>query len=218
MQSVRHLIRAANPVPEERNSGLSNRAEGELMALIATTPESLAGQRRPLQRKPGVQRRLAFAAAAAVVAVAATGAFLITEDGAEPPNTAAEPFYRDAQALEGSADIIVRATIGATRPEDRDGISEVVATAEVSASAKGEVTVGKTLEFAYMKPGSGPEAPTGLKVGGEYVLLLETRPGAPAFVVSSIQGYYTVTNDKLVPNKNNPVALSTGIKKKLGLG
>jgi hypothetical protein len=92
-----------------------------------------------------------------------------------------------------------------------------VATAAVSAVAKGDADVDDEIEFAYTPPGSGPEAPRGLRAGGEYVLLLEPSTDSPAFLVSSIQGYYVIVDNRAVPDRSNPVILSAGVRKKLGL-
>jgi hypothetical protein len=211
--SIRNLVRSVNPVREDRRVPLSERAESELAGLVGPAARTAAPA-----RKVGPQRRLVLATGAfAVVALAAGTAFWAL-NSSPPPPSAAEPFYQDLPSLERSADIIVRATVTATRDETREGVPETVAEAAVVASAKGDVATGETFEFAYTTPGAAAEAPTGIKVGGEYVLLLVSRKNAPAFVVSSIQGYYPVAGNRAVPVEANPVELTGTVKSALKLG
>lgn len=77
--------------------------------------------------------------------------------------------------------------------------------------------VGDNIKFAFMTPRSNPDAVSDVKRGGEYIVLLESRVNEPPFLVNSYQGYYVVVDNRIVPNPTNPIDLSAGVKKRLGL-
>lgn len=227
MRSVKTLISAANPIPEQPSPGLSGRAEEELSALLATreTHPAWGSASRPQGKTRRMRLALASVVVAAVALAATSTVWVLKREARPTPSdtsayvpSAAEPFYRDTESLQGRADIIARATIRDTHAEKRQGILNTVATAEISAAGKGSLTRGAVVRFAYATPGTAAEAPTAFKVGGEYVLLLQERAaGEPASLVSSIQGYYTVVDGRPVPNESNPVALSADVMKELDL-
>ena len=209
---IEYLMDVANPVPNRPDAELSARARAELTTLTGVTES-------PVRAPTGVGRRrlvLGLTAGCAVVLAAGVGVAMFVQRP-QPPS-AAEPFYQTAVALEGRADVIVRATIERTREHDRDGTSETVATARVYRTGKGDVAVGQTVELTYTTPGSGPpETPDGLHKGAEYVLLLELVPNAPANMVSTVQGYYLVENGRAIPDRANTVNLSETVLRRLDL-
>jgi hypothetical protein len=213
MSHVDRLLRAANPVPEDRSTVLTARARAELDALVPGAAPAAPHRFRP--------RTLVLTGAAAlVVGAVVVGALVVAPaltGGPPSSGEADEPFYGTTAELEGRADAIVVATVVSTADNQDNGYPETVATVDVSAVATGDVTAGTTMPVAYTTPGSGPEAPEGLAVGGEYVLLLETMPGSPSVLVNSTQGYYTVVDGHAVPTDANPVALDPATLAALGL-
>ena len=223
MVDVRRLMTNANPVPERPDPDLSARARAELTALVGPEPPGAGkapatGPAAGPTTRPAIRtwRRLVPAIAVAVVVVAVGVVVALRTLGAGPPPTADEPFYESTQALETKADMIVRGRLESTREQTDNGFPETVATVAVLRVAKGDnVTAGQRIEVAYTTPGSGPETPTGLVPGGEYVLLLVRSAGAPANLVNTTQGYYPVSGDRATPAPGNPVPLSDGVKKAL---
>jgi hypothetical protein len=209
MVDVKRLMTSANPVPERPDQDLSARARAELTALVG--PEASAAGRAARKRW-----RLVPAIAVAVVVIAVGVVVALRTLGASPPPTADEPFYETTQALEAKADMIVRGRLDSTREQTDNGFPETVATVTVVRVAKGDnLTAGQRIEVAYTTPGSGPETPTGLAPGGEYVLLLVGATGAPANLVNTTQGYYPVSGGRATPAPGNQVPLSDGVKKAL---
>ena len=211
---VKPLIKNANPVPGPAHEGLSERAAEELAALVGpggATPT--AAPRRP-------SRRGFVMAAVACGAAVAIGVFSLRSDPAGPPDAGPgvmvdEPSYGSTARLEGAADLIVRARLGAGHEETVDDVPTTVATAKVLATAKGE-PAGDAIAVAYTTPGSGPET-AGLGAGKEYVLLLERGDGGRYFLVNTTQGWYAVEGGAAVAGKDNDVALSPGVRKALRL-
>jgi hypothetical protein len=206
MVDVRRLMTSANPVPDRPDTDLSARARAELAALV--------GSATPAARN---RRRLVPVVAVAVVVVVAVGVVvaLRTLGGSAPP-TADEPFYDSTQALEASADMIIRGRLESTREQTDNGFPETVAAVTVERVAKGNgLSAGQHIEIAYTTPGSGPETPAGLAPGGEYVLLLVRSTDAPASLVNTTQGYYAVSGGRATPAKGNSVPLSAGVRKAL---
>lgn len=216
MRTVEHLMRRANPVPNDTPADME-RAERELAALLASGAAPPAG--RPAARAPRRPRRALLVAAAATVAVAAAGVVGVAVlDRLDPsPPSSDEPFYNTTAKLETQAEVIVRARLESAREQTADGITETVARARIQAVAKGGLAAGETLEVAYTPVGSGPEAPVGLRQGGEYVLLLERRDATLWNLVNSTQGYYVVTDDRAVASDANSVRLSSRVRQDLGL-
>jgi hypothetical protein len=209
MNDVKRLMTGANPVPERPDRDLSARARAELTALVGPEPPTTG-------RATRTRRRLVPAIAVAVVVVAVGVVVALRTLGASPPPTTDEPFYESTQALEAKADLIVRGRLESTREQTDSGFPETVATVTVVRVAKGDnVAAGQRIEVAYTTPGSGPETPTGLAPGGEYVLLLVRATGAPANLVNTTQGYYPVSDGRAIPAPGNPVPLSDGVKQAL---
>ena len=213
MSHVEQLLRAANPVPEDRTTALSARARAELDALVPGAPTAARRRNRP--------RALVLTGAAAlVVGAVVVGALVVAPaltGGPPSSGTADEPFYGTTAELEGRAELIVRGTVTSAIDDQDAGYPRTVATVDVTAVAKGDVAAGSSMQVAYTTPGSGPESPEGLAVGGEYVLLLETIPGEPAVLVNTTQGYFTVTDGRAVPTDQNTVALEPATLAALGL-
>ncbi len=211
---VSRLLRAANPVPDGGADVLSPRAESELADLVGARSDSPA----PAAPRRPTRRRLVVAVGCLAVLTAGAGVAVVAlqpPDGG--PATTREPYFYETATLEGRAEFIVRVQLGRTRNETRAGSPETVAQATVTAVAKGPVKRGDVIEIAYRTPGAVAGAPTGLAPGGEYVLLLDERPGLPPSLVSSIQGYYTVTGSDAIADRSNPVVLSAAVREKLRL-
>ncbi len=168
------------------------------------------------RRRPGWV--VSVAAGVVLIAAAAAGAVLLR--GAPAPSPAGnEPIYADTGSLEGRAGHIVRATVRATRAQDRDGTPETVATVEVSRAAKGDVPPDRLITVVYTTPGPDvAEAPAAFTVGQEYVFLLE-RPGAAgnAHLVNTTHGWYALRDGEAVPGEDNAVRLSRCVPAELGL-
>jgi len=210
MLPVRKLMRQTNPVPSPLPDDLSPRAQRELSDLVAS---------RTLDAAPGRRRVFGFvvpAVAIALLAIVVVGvfAFKLFES---PPPVADEMFFGDTASLQAEAGIIIRATIVSMREQDESGFPEIIATASIDEVAKGSVVKGDRIEFAYSKPGSGPETPSGLKSGGQFVLLLVGSDASPASLVNTTQGYYVVSGDKAVAGPDNPVDLGPDVKQLLRL-
>ncbi|MET9450884.1 hypothetical protein [Streptomyces cinerochromogenes] len=229
---VKSLITNANPVPDTADETLSARAADELSALVgphgATPP---AAVRRSSRR--GV---LTAAVACAVTAVLAGVTVLSlhgdpagpgghragSRSGSAGPDEAAgggaladEPSFGNTADLEGAADVIVRARLGAGHEETVDGVRTTVAPAQVLATAKGG-TPGDSVEVSYTTPGTGPET-AGLTAGKEYVLLLDKGEGGRFVLVNTTQGWYEVEGGAAVAAQGNRVALSPGVREALRL-
>jgi hypothetical protein len=209
MPSVKQLMQEANPVPNNRVES-QERAEARLAELLGSRPA-------PFERTPVRRRTLVWGLAAAAVAVAAVGVAgaIVLRDQAPPPPMSDQPFYGTTAELEDSAEAIVRGTIGATRTVTRDGITETVATVAVSKVAKGGPKPGSSIEIAYSS--TGPEQADGIRQGGEYVLLLQSRDATTWNLVNTTQGYYTVAGGRLTPTDDNTVALSAAVTSSLGV-
>lgn len=214
---VKPLIKNANPVPGPAHEGLSERAAEELAALVGPGGATPAAAPRRSSRRGFVMAAVACGAAVAIGGVTLVG---LRSDPAGPPDAGPgvmvdEPSYGSTARLEGAADLIVRARLGAGHEETVDDVRTTVATAKVLATAKGE-TAGAAIQVAYTTPGSGPET-AGLGVGKEYVLLLERGDGGRYFLVNTTQGWYAVEGGAAVAGKDNDVALSPGVRKALRL-
>ncbi|GEM_PF-3090365 len=230
MNDTGRLIRAANPVPEDRSTALSARGRAELAALVpdVATPTTTAaaatppgsGPRRPTPRRTGLLVGVA-ALAVGVVAVGAAVVVPMLGDGGTGAGggglAADEPFYGTTAELEAAADLVVRGSITGTEQDSSQGYEQTVASVDVAATAAGDVAPGSTLEVAYTTPGSGPESPVGLAVGGEYVLLLVAGDDGRAYLVNTTQGYFTVEDGTAVPTADNPVPLDPATLAALGL-
>ncbi|WP_020575905.1 hypothetical protein [Actinopolymorpha alba] len=215
MTTIKRLMRTSNPVPGPWTTELSERARNELKELVETTAQEQA------PRTVARRRRLVMvlAASSAVVVAVIIGWTAIRTGGggtAEPPMVD-EPVYENSRALEDRADLILRGTVVSTREQDSNGFPETIARVEVEKVAKGQVAAGRQIEVAYVTPGSGPETPTGMSVGGRYVLLLASYTDAPASLVNTFQGYYTISGGRAVPAPDNDVALSPAVKQTLGV-
>ncbi|MGI5212132.1 hypothetical protein [Plantactinospora sp. CA-290183] len=154
------------------------------------------------------------------VAVAGLLAAVLLGFGAldPPPSGTDEPYYDSTAELEGSADLIVRATILTTRDHHEQGYPQTTARIAVARVAKGDLAEGARTEVAYGRPGSGPDAPEDLAAGREYVLLLATYPDSPSVLVNSTQGYYPVSEGRATAaSADNPVPLSPETERALGL-
>ncbi|MEV7087677.1 hypothetical protein AB0O07_17540 [Streptomyces sp. NPDC093085] len=242
---VKTLIRNANPVPPPKPGALSPRAAAELAAL-AGQAESPAGGRsggqgdrgadRPrttvVAGRPSLRGFLLTAAACGVAVVVGGAALLLAPGGpADFADTGGgpgqividQPYYETTARLEGAARVIVRVELGPGRAENPDdpegtgGLPMTVAAARVVATGKGTVP-GRSIEVAYMTPGTGPETP-GLTAGREYVLLLKEDDDGRYGLVNTTQGWYGIdaTGRRAVPGKENGVALSPGVLKALRL-
>lgn len=218
MINVKSLVTRANPVPEA--DGLSARAREELAALTGTGPA--AGRPAPVRRRPRpLSRRGALVGAlACVAAVVVAGAAFFALDGPQGPGgggqVADEPYFATAAELEGATDLIVRARLGEGHEETVDGIRETVATARVTATAKGSAPAGGTVEVAYTTPGFAAET-ADLVEGHEYVMLLGATDGGRFTLVNTVQGAYRVEGGRPVPSDANEVALSPEVVTSLGL-
>jgi hypothetical protein len=229
MVDVRRLIRAADPLPPlPDDSELSGRATGHLAELLGSAPPADSGSGgagggahgRTAGRSRATDHRktrvLATTAGllALVGALTATGIWL----SLPKPPTANEPVYADTASLEGHADAIVRGVIESARDESWEGNLETAARVRLGRVAKGNAVPGDVVAVNYTSPASGAaEAPTGLRVGGEYVFLIEWSPGGRAYLVNSTQGYYAVRQGRAVATNDNPVPLSSGVRDALGL-
>jgi len=172
-----------------------------------------------MKTAPTQRRRGALAALAAIVILGlalAGGAWRLAGRDAPPTSTADEPYYASTQDLEAKAQAVIRATIRSATGDDRHGYPETTASADVRAIAKGSLAVGQPIALSYTTPGSGPET-ADLKVGGEYVLLLELDGSNPAHLINSTQGWYQVTAGRAVAGPSNDVKLSPAVKTALGL-
>ncbi|MEU8819092.1 hypothetical protein [Actinoplanes sp. NPDC048796] len=202
MPSVKRLMRDANPVPGDR-PGTEARAEARLAELLGGPARTAAPRRRIL---------VGVAAAAVVLAGAVTVGAVVLRDAAPPSSPASDqPFYPTAGELEGSAEAIVRGTVGATRAS----AGETVATFAVSRVATGTPRPGSSIRVVFSA--SGPEQADGIRQGGEYVLLLQARDATSWNLVNTTQGYYTVDRGRLVPTAGNPVTLGPPTTTALGL-
>ncbi|MGR3933795.1 hypothetical protein [Streptomyces sp. BRA346] len=213
---VKPLIKNANPIPAPAHEGLSERAAEELAALVGPGGATPAAAPRRSSRRGFV---MAAVACGAAVALGGVTHFGLESDpagpGAGPGVMVDEPSYGSTAGLEGAADVIVRARLGAGREETDDDVRSTVATAKVVATAKGK-TSGDAIQVAYTTPGSGPET-AGLGAGKEYVLLLERGDGGRYFLVNTTQGWYAVEGGAAVAGKDNDVALSPGVRRALRL-
>ncbi|MEV7870059.1 hypothetical protein AB0P17_29115 [Streptomyces sp. NPDC088124] len=224
---VKTLIKNVNPVPRPGSEGLSARATGELAALIGSVDGAADGAAGTVatgaRRAPRRSFLMAAVACGAAAVIGGVSLFLLQSDPAGPGGgtgggtLADEPYFETTAQLEGVANVIVRAKLGAGREENADDISTTVATAEVVATAKG-TTPGGSIEVAYTTPGSGPET-AGLTAGKEYVLLLEESDGGRYILVNTTQGWYGVGGDgrRAVAGSDNDVSLSPGVLKALRL-
>ena len=194
MNRTKSLIRHANPLPG---------------------PLDATAERRPAWRRRGllVAAGLAAAAACAVAVVA------VLDTGPGAPGgggVADEVQYSSTSELEGAADLIVRARLGAGHEETTDGYSRTIADADLVVTAKGEAR-GRSIEVSYTTPGSGPET-AALTEGREYVFLLEKEEGGDGyFLVNSTQGAYGIEADRPVAGPDNDVPLSPDVLKALRL-
>ncbi|MET0788422.1 MAG: hypothetical protein ABWY33_04180 [Cellulomonas sp.] len=217
MTRTRTLLRDANPVREARGAPLSPRARGELYALVPSTARGWSGG-TPGRRPRGVGVGVALVGAVALVVVVAV--LLPMLRGAPGSSSTADyPYYGTTAELEGTADLIVRGTVTSIAGDGSQGYPRNVATVDVTASAKGDVVAGTTLEIAYT---SGSEDPLGgLAVGGEYVLLLddlsELDGGFPPTPVNADQGVYEVVGGHAQADPGNPVPLDPATLQALGL-
>ncbi|MFH9981604.1 hypothetical protein ACH4ND_20590 [Streptomyces sp. NPDC017179] len=220
MINVKSLVTRANPVPDAASDELSARASEDLAALVGSTPVTQRGVRK--RRTPrGVSRRGALVASVACAAVAVVaGVTFFALDSPEEPGgggpLADEPYFETTAKLENAADLIVRVRLGAGHEESVDGIDETVATARVTATAKGDESSGRSIEVVYTTPGSGPET-ADLAEGKEYVLLLDTMGGGRFTLVNTTQGAYRVEDGQAVASGGNDIALSPGVTKALRL-
>ncbi|WP_073951505.1 hypothetical protein [Streptomyces kebangsaanensis] len=216
MINVKSLVTRANPLPDAASDGLSTRASEELTALLGSTPVT---QRGPRVSRRGVLAGAVACTAAAVVAVVA-GAVLFPLGSPKEPEVAGrhadEPYYGTTAELENVADLIVRVRLGAGHEEPVDDTDMTVATARVTATAKGGDSSGGSIEVVYTTPGSGPET-ADLTAGKEYVLLLSTLDGERFFLVNTAQGAYRVENGHAVASDANDITLSPGVLKALRL-
>ncbi|KQR17629.1 hypothetical protein [Cellulomonas sp. Leaf334] len=215
MTSTRTLLRDANPVPEDRSARLSPRGRAELRALVPSTARTvpLAPRRtRTVRWVAGI----AGAVAAAVVAVVVVAPLL-----PEPQSggSADYPYYATTAELEGEADLIVRGTFTSTARDDSEGFGRTIASVDVTASAKGPVQPGTTLEIAYSS--GGAEGRDDLVPGGTYVILLDDLADLegdwPPTPVNVDQGFYTVVDGHAVAHPDNPVPLGPETLAALGL-
>jgi hypothetical protein len=236
MVDVRRLIREADPLPGRHDgSGLSRRATEHLVELLASVPPGdserggAAGgvgaggggaDGRTTGRSRATVRRLTMVLTATAGVLALVGALIATGmwlSQPQPP-TANEPVYVDTASLESHADVIVRGVLESARDESFEGNLETVARVRLGRVAKGNAKPDDVLAVNYTSPASGAaEAPTGLRVGGEYVFLIEWSPGGRAYLVNSTQGYYVVRQGRAVATKDNPISLSSGVRHALGL-
>ncbi|MCX4823981.1 hypothetical protein OG883_29720 [Streptomyces sp. NBC_01142] len=204
MIRVKSLIKRANPVPDTTADGMPARASDELASLVGSGPAL------PLPSRRSPRRRLLLAAAVCGAAAVVAGVAVLTLQGPEEPGggrlVADEPYYGSTAQLEGAADLIVRARLGAGREESADDYSETVAAADVLAIAKGEAP-GRSIELAYTTPGSGPET-AALTEGKEYVFLLERQDDGRFTLVNSTQGSYGIEGGRARAGADNDVALS----------
>ncbi|SDY89132.1 hypothetical protein SAMN05444365_10426 [Micromonospora pattaloongensis] len=169
--------------------------------------------------KPWIRRPvgvLAVIAAVALIGVVGAVVGVRTLGSSGPPSSADQPYYESTEALEGKADVIVRASIVSTLERTSNGFPETVATISITKVAKGDAAAGGRMTFSYPTPGSGPESPTGLSAGKEYVLLLVRFDDGAAGLVNTTQGYYPVLNGRAVTGTENSVELSPDVKTALG--
>ncbi len=209
---VKSLIGKANPVPPT-TAPLSDRAARELAALVGA--EAVAAPRARWAPARGLRLATAACVAAAVIAAA-----LFFGLGADPDGSpggggggrADEPYYGSTAELEGAADVVLRARLGAGRAVDD---ATTVAPAQVVATAKGR-TPDTTIDLAYTTPGTGPETAP-LKAGREYVLLLSHGDDGRYYLVSTVQGWYEIDDGAAVADEDNPVRLSPQVREALDL-
>jgi hypothetical protein len=219
MRKTRKLLMEANPVPERGTDELSERAQRELADLTGVPAGSppIEHPAKSTHIRPGRRRWVPAVAAVAVVLIGlGVGTVVLLNRDGPPPSTSDEPYFSSTETLEGRADAIVRGTITQATDDDRNGSPETVATVDVRSVAKGSPVPGQPLRISYTTPGSGPES-AGLKVHGEYVLLLELDPSGPAHLVNSTQGWFRVDGGKAVAAPDNDVYLSPAVLTSLGL-
>ncbi|MEU2980816.1 hypothetical protein ABZ678_28655 [Streptomyces hirsutus] len=224
MINIKSLVTRANPLPDAASDGLSTRASEELTPLLGSTPVTQSVTRRGARegRRPrGMSRRKALAGAVACTAAAVVaGAVFLPLDSPKEPEVAEQradqPYYATTAELENVADLIVRVRLGAGHEEPVDGTVMTVATARVTATAKGGDSSAGSIEVVYATPGSTPEA-ADLTAGKEYVLLLSTPDGEHFFPVNTMQGVRRVENGHAVASDVNDIALSPGVLKALRL-
>ncbi|MFI1939138.1 hypothetical protein ACH44C_18515 [Streptomyces purpureus] len=213
---VESLIRHADPLPPgAAEAGLSPRAVAELGALVGGARPPAGTVARPRRRRGVLIAAVACGAAAAVAAIAVFAAGGPDGPGSGGGLVADEPHYPSTAELEGAADLIVRAKLGAGTERTTDDITSTVAPAEVLATAKGTAPGGQ-VTVSYTPPGSGPET-AALEAGREYVFLLEHQDDGRYTLVNTAQGAYGVSGGKAVPSEGNEVALSPAALKALRL-
>ncbi|KUJ37195.1 hypothetical protein ACZ90_69705 [Streptomyces albus subsp. albus] len=227
VKSVKSLVKSADPVGGRTSAEPSRLPDGLAeMAGAHTLEPPPTGRAEPRSGRP-VRRGvllggLALGAAAAVAAVAMA---VHAPDGSPSPGgraggsggvVADEPYYPASASLESSADVIVRARIGAGRQETEDGVDYTVAPARVLAIAKGKVA-GRSVLVVHTTPGSGNPETAALDEGQEYVLLLRRNPDGRFGLVNTVQGTYRVEAGKAVPDEDNEVRLSARVLTALGL-
>lgn len=215
MISVKSLVTRANPVPGTAPEGLSARAHEELASLLGTAPV----QERAVRRRP--RRGFLVTVVAGTAAAMVAGVALFAMEGPREPGggdgrVADEPYFATTAELEGAAALVVRARLGAGREETTDGIRETVAPARVTATGKGDMSPGATIEVVYTAPGSRPET-ADLSEGHEYVLLLDKMDSGRYTLVNTTQGIYRVEDGHPVAGSDNDVSLSPGVLKALRL-
>lgn len=206
MRTVKQLMQTVDPMPDRGGDPDPRLLADILGPSLATSTVRLRSRRR-------------IAVAAAVVVIAAGAGIIGVRlfGGGEPEQSADEPYYATTDRLEGAASVILRGKVTGTRDYARDGTEETEATVAVSKVAKGDWVAGKPAEVVFTRIGSGPEAPTGLHKGGEYVFLLTPRDSALWNLISSDQGYYVVSAGAATPSADNTVPLSDGVRHRLGL-
>ncbi|GAA2194400.1 hypothetical protein [Streptomyces bangladeshensis] len=229
---VKSLIKNANPVPHTAPEPLSARAADELSSLVGSDHVTSPAPARRAPRRGFLVAAVACGAAAAVAGVTffglqgdpagAGGDRAGARSGSAGPAegtggglTADEPHFAGTAALEGAADVIVRARLGAGQQGSGDDAGTTVATAKVLATAKGR-TPGDAIQVSYTTPGSGPET-AGLTAGKEYVLLLDKGEGGRYVLVNTTQGWYEVEDGTAVAAQGNRVALSPRVREALRL-
>lgn len=206
MRTVKQLMRSADPAPSRAGD-----PDPRLLAEILGTSRVMPAARRRSRRWIAVAAAgVVFAAGVGVVGVRLLG-------GGAPEPSADEPYYATTDRLEGAASVILRGTITGTRDYDRDGTEETEATVAVSKVAKGDWAAGRPALVVFARIGSGPETPSGLRRGGDYVFLLTPRDSDRWNLVNSDQGYFVVSTGAATPSAANKVALSDGVRHRLGL-
>jgi hypothetical protein len=210
MPTVRRLMQQTNPVSNDATQDLL-RVEEKLVDVLNPSV-----QKKPVPARSSRRRLILAGVGAAVIAGAGVAGF-VQMRASTPPPTADEPFFATSEQLEGRADLIVRGVIKSARAVTGENGTETAATVEVEKVAKGDVRTGTSIQVLYTPVGSGPETPEGLRRGGEYVFLLEPRDATGWNLISSTQGYYTVSSNSATPATDNPVILSPETRRALGL-